>query len=68
MAKKQEGDLVETLRSRGLTCAKLKSLERNKQKDAKLFRSVGFTGRLAQREEQSARDIRSLRNQVCKLR
>ena len=64
---KAEDNLVDTLKSRGLSCSKLKSLEKNKLGDAKTFRSVGFNS-LAQREEQSAKDVRGLRNKVCRLK
>lgn len=69
MAKKEESDneLIETLRSRGLTCGKLKSMEANKMKDAKNFRAVGFTN-IAEGEEASAKKIRGLRKKVCLLK
>lgn len=67
MAENNPEDMVEVLKKRGLSCARLKSLEKNKITDSKTFRTVGFNN-LAEREEQSARDIKSLRDKVCKLR
>lgn len=64
----EEGeDIVETLRERGLTCSRLKSLEKREREDAKIFRSVGF-GNIGDINEQVANKIKSLRNRVCKLR
>lgn len=69
MAKKEESDneMIETLRSRGLTCQKLKKMEANKAKDAKDFRAVGFNG-IASAEEANAKKIRDLRKKVCLLK
>lgn len=60
-------ETVQVLRNRGLTCGRLKKMEDNKMKDAKMFRSVGFNN-LATSEEESARKIKELRRKVCLLR
>jgi len=59
--------LVETLKTRGLTCAKLKKLEKRQRDDARRFRQVGFNN-IANSEEQTADKIKSLRKQVCLLK
>mgnify|MGYP001580044295 CR=1 FL=1 len=64
----EEGeDIVETLRERGLTCGKLKNIEKREIKEASQFRALGFM-RIAEAQEVSARNIKALRNKVCKLR
>lgn len=60
-------EMIQSLRSRGLTCGRLKKMEENKAKDAKMFRSVGFNN-LAGNEEESAKKIRELRRKVCLLK
>lgn len=70
MAKQnQENDneMIETLRTRGLTCGKLTKMEQSKYKDAKDFRAVGFTN-IANAEEANAKKIKELRKKVCLLR
>lgn len=62
-----EDALIQTLKDRGLSCAKLKSMEKRQLKDSAEFRRVGFNS-LADIEEKSASKIRELRNKVCKLR
>ena len=47
---------VEQLKSRGLSCGKLKSMVKNKRKDAEMFRKVGFNS-LASSEEQAAQKL-----------
>ena len=66
MAEK-EGDEVQTLKDRGLTCAKLKSVEQRELKESGEFRRIGFL-RIAEAQEQSAKKIRELRQKVCRLR
>jgi len=58
---------IEQLKSRGLTCAKLKSMERDSAKDAEKFRKSGFLG-IASTEEQIASKIKALRKRVCLLK
>lgn len=67
MAKEDNINLVDTLKNRGLSCARLKSLENGERKDAKTFRSVGFQN-IATAQEASADKIQQLRKKVCKLR
>lgn len=72
---------IEAMRSRGLTCAKLKSMEnkerRNKKnafKDASGFRSAGFEKsaqmqeKIGETQEQLANNLANLRKKVCGLR
>jgi hypothetical protein len=64
----EENDqFVDTLRSRGLTCAKLKAMEKREYKDAAEFRKIGFQN-IANVQEQSAQKIAEVRKKVCKLR
>ena len=58
---------IEQLKVRGLTCGKLKSLEKRQRKDAESFRKVGF-GNIADIEEKTAEKIKQLRQKVCLLR
>ena len=58
---------IQQLKSRGLTCSKLKSMEKAERKDAKSFRGVGFQN-IARVQEESANKIKSLRTKVCKLK
>lgn len=68
MARKESsGDIVETLKQRGVTCAKLKSMEKREIREASEFRRAGFNN-LAASQENSAKKLRGLRQQVCKLR
>jgi hypothetical protein len=60
-------DPIETLRERGLSCARLKSLEKRENREAAEFRRVGFTN-LASTQENAARQIKGLRKKVCLLR
>jgi hypothetical protein len=62
-----EKDSIQTLRDRGLTCSKLKSLENKQREDAKTFRKVGFEN-IANVEEQTADKISDLRKKVCLLK
>ena len=58
---------VETLRGRGLTCAKLKGLEKRERRDAQEFRKYGFdTG--GKINEELANRIKSVKNKICKLK
>lgn len=59
--------LAQTLKERGLSCARLKKLEVNKNKDAKMFRQYGFNEQTKREEESEAR-IKSLRKKVCLLK
>jgi len=63
----KEDRLVQTLKDKGLSCAKLKSLEKREFKESQEFRKIGFN-EVAQNQEKSARSIRALRKRVCKLR
>jgi hypothetical protein len=63
----EEKDLVETLKSRGITCGKLRSMENDSMKDAKKFRESGFE-EIAKVEEQVANKIKGLRKKVCLLK
>ena len=67
MAKKEQRDIIEILRGRKLTCAKLKSMEQRELKDSRDFRKVGFN-EIAKSNENSANKIKVLRKRVCKLR
>lgn len=67
MAEEEQPNLLEQLKSRGLTCSKIKSLENKQRKDASEFRKLGFTG-IAASEEQTAEKLKELRNKVCLLR
>ena len=64
---KENNELVERIRKRGLTCNKLKSMEKSQLNDAKKFRSVGFEN-IAKTEESIAKKINSLRKKVCLLK
>jgi hypothetical protein len=72
---------LEQLKSRGLTCGKLKSLEskerrdaQNAYKDASKFRSFGFTEsadlqeKVGKAQEDLANKLKELRNKTCALR
>lgn len=65
MKKKQIN--IEELKSRGLSCGRLKSMEQRQRNDASDFRKVGFEN-IARIEEQTAEKIKSLRNKVCLLK
>lgn len=80
MAKKQE-NLAEVLKSRGLNCSSLMSMERKQRsdadsqlKDAAKFRSVGFNKMASQEEAiakaqlKSAEGIAALRKKLCGFR
>ena len=69
MAKEKQSseELINTLKDRGLSCAKLKSMEKKQFTDAKNFRASGFVN-IAKLEEETARKIRGLRKKVCLLR
>ena len=62
-----EGTLVDTLRERGVTCTKLKALEKQRIRMAQEGRKMGFEN-TSKKDEEIASSIRSVRNQVCKLR
>ena len=64
---KDENSAVETLKERGLSCARLKSMEKRERAEAGEFRKVGFIN-LADAQEKSANALKELRNKVCKLR
>lgn len=66
MVKEQNLD-IEQLKARGLTCARLKSMEKKQLEDAKKFRKVGFNN-IANTEEETAKRISNLRKKVCLLR
>jgi len=66
MANQEQID-IEQLKSRGLSCSKLKSMEKRQRNDAKSFRQVGFTN-IATNEEQIADKINKLRKKVCLLK
>jgi len=59
--------LVDTLKSRGLSCGKLKSVEDRERREAGDFRKLGFS-QIAEAQEASANRIKELRRKVCKLR
>ncbi len=58
---------IEQLKSRGLSCAKLKAMESRQRKDSSEFRKAGFNN-IAQTEDQVANKIKGLRKQVCLLK
>lgn len=62
-----EGLDAELLKERGLTCGKLKSMERREFEDAKKFRQAGFVN-IANTEESIALKIKDLRRKVCLLK
>lgn len=66
MAKKQEIN-VEDLKSRGLSCSKLKKMEQDQFKNAEQFRRVGFNN-IANSSEANAKKIKGLRQKVCLLK
>lgn len=72
---------VEFLKSRGLTCSKLKSMANKQMSDAKkdrkdsnMLRDLGFNKQadyqesIAKAQEKSADALRSLRKKLCPLR
>lgn len=63
----EEENLIETLKSREITCSKLKNMENDSVKDARKFRDAGFIS-IANTEEQVANKIKDLRKKVCLLR
>ena len=77
----EDENLVSQLKERGLSCSKLAKMEKNQRedakrdlKDAKLFRSLGFSNQaekqesIAKAQESSAEAIKSLRLRVCLLK
>lgn len=58
---------VELMKERGLTCAKMRSAEKKEFREAKNYRSNGWTG-LADIKEKVAEKIKSVRKNVCKLK
>lgn len=62
-----DSELAQTLKEKGLSCSKLKKLEMNKRKDAKMFQNFGFTEQ-AKRELESESRIKQLRSKVCLLK
>lgn len=66
MAKQQEVN-VEDLKSRGLTCSKLRKMEQDQFKNAEQFRRVGFSN-IANSSEANAKKIKGLRQKVCLLK
>ena len=63
----EEGLDVEILRERGLTCGKLRAMEKREFSDAKRFREAGFNN-IATTEEQTALKIKDLRKKICLLK
>ena len=63
----KEDNLVEQLRSRGITCGRLKSMESRERKEAADFRKLNFN-KLAEVQEGVANQLKSVRDKVCKLR
>ncbi len=67
MEEQEVNQFVETLRDRGLTCAKLKSMEKRERRDAQEFRKYGFdTG--GKINEELANRIKQVKKQICKLK
>ena len=62
-----EDELIQSLKEKGLTCNKLKSIESRERKESGEFRRIGFN-EIASVQEASANKIRELRTKVCKLR
>ena len=62
-----EDSLIESLREKGVTCTRLKGLEKRELREASEFRKLGFGG-LASSQEASAQKLKELRGRVCKLR
>ena len=62
-----EDNLIESLREKGVTCTRLKGLEKRELREASEFRKLGFQG-LANSQEASAGKLKELRGKVCKLR
>lgn len=58
---------LEVLKSRGLTCGKLRNMEKDSFSDAKKFRESGFNN-IADVEEQVASKIKNLREKICLLK
>ena len=78
---KQEKTGIELLKSRGLTCGKLKSMANNQMRDAKKdlkdarkFRNFGFNEQaslqenISRAQEKSANSLNKLRKKLCPLR
>ena len=63
----KEDNLIESLREKGVTCTRLKGLEKRERREAQDFRKLGFEG-LANSQEVSAQKLKELRGRVCKLR
>lgn len=82
MAKKENQDnLIETLKAKGLTCSKLRSMINNQERDAKkarddanMFRKFNIISqaelqeKVAKAEEKSADDLRKIRKNLCPLK
>jgi len=83
MAKEKQPakSIIDSLKQRGLTCSKLKSMERKQRsdarkarKDASMFRNFNIKSqadlqeRIAQAEERSANDLKSIRRRLCPLK
>lgn len=79
--KENTEDVIESLKNKGLTCSRLKSLINKQQKDAKnarndanLLRTVGLeteAGRqeqIAKAEELGANSLRSVKKKLCPLK
>jgi len=79
--KKEDTDVIESLKNKGLTCSKLKSLISKQQRDAKNARNDASTLRtvgleteanrqeaIAKAEESSSNSLRNLRRKLCPLR
>lgn len=61
-----EEEFIESLKDKGVTCARLRSIEERESKEAGEFRKLGFS-RLAEAQDNTARAVKSLRQRVCKL-
>ncbi len=67
MENDEDIEIVEKLKSRGLSCKSLKLKIEQKLKEAKEFRGYGFLN-IAQAEEEIADKLKGLQKDVCKLK
>lgn len=63
----EEENIVPTLKERGVSCSKLKSMELHRIRLAQESRKLGFEA-TAKKDEEIGRSIKALRNKVCMLR